>query len=340
MTDWPDIAHASIPDQPPPVACVVCGAPSEWEWWEPPPWSNGLLGTWCRPQEACHACTRVLAAREERERAERALRASGVPSRYWGYTFERTLKQESGEHWTEFQARLRRQHLPTVGLTPANTVVARELYKWRPERGTSVYLEGKVGTGKSLFSACLTARLLSIPLELRQVEQEQLEALARRSSDGTEDMTSSVDGITMDRRTAARHLANVRRHEGVRRVLPWVRSGGYQVLWRSEAELERELMQFKQTRWHNSEATDPMTRAKKVGVLVLDDVGSVDKESWRPEFEALVAYRYNRGLPMVMTGNLPWLSVQEHYGSERAADRLREMVPRPMVLDLCSWRAA
>lgn len=325
MTDWTDIEDVTYrDDEPASVPCVVCGAAARWTWWEPPTGSR-FSGRWCAPKRACEACEAASQRKVESARLQDALKACGVPERYREYRFGRWAKQDSGESWASFKARVLARPY-TIGLTPQNHAIARVVRDWRPEHGVSLYIEGAVGTGKTLFGCCLARELLSVPHRMCQTTPEELRWQA-------------TEGLAAGRRRAHQLLAHYETHGD--RVLPWGATGGYQVLWASEADLHNQLLAYYQIRNADPTARDPVVAASKVQVLIIDDVGTVDSDKWHRRMEHLIDTRYRSGRPVVLTSNLPWAFIQEHYGSARTADRLREMVPNPMVLDLAaSWRGA
>lgn len=150
---------ADLPPEPPPRRCegAGCGALLAYELVV----SHGR-GCWF-PVRLCEGCTARAAAEERRERFDALFRGSGIPARYAGFTFGRTLAQGEGETPEAFAARLGACPRPTIGRTPWNTRVAALLRAFRPPAAPgsdahgeprsaasrSVYLSGPVGTGKT-----------------------------------------------------------------------------------------------------------------------------------------------------------------------------------------------
>lgn len=313
-----DLAHGSA-TEPDPLPCLGCGAPLRCTWWEPQR-RGEFEARWAWPGDRCAPCEEQHQAAELRDRVWRALKACGVPYRYRLYQWDRHITQRRSEEHSAFMRRVIACAAPTIGISRANVAAARVFRDWRPAHGTSLYLSGPVGTGKTLFSAALTRRLLTEPMELRRLTPEEL----------TQEHLGSAEQVRAYRSAYERHGA---------RVLPVRRTGGWQVLWVQEGELQREQSTWWMRRKVDPTVEDPVEQCKKAQVLVLDDVGTASQsDSWRRAVESILNHRYQHGMPLVMTGNLPWAQLEEHYGSARTYSRLCEMVPQPLELDEVDWR--
>lgn len=304
---------------PPAQVCQGCGCPVPWVWWVPK--HPRYQARWVRPAaDNCAPCQEARDTADSRQKAEQGMKAAGVPWKYRRYRWGRHIRMRGHEDYGAFRRRVLACSQPTVGITSANVHAARVFRDWRPEEGFSLYLEGAVGTGKTLFGACLTRELVEQPLELRRCTPEEL---------------------TVELCGSARRVAQLRQAYKLHgpRVLPVRRSGGYSVLWVQEAELQREQATHWQRRKLDPTVRDPIAACQRAQVLVLDDMGTASQsDSWKRAIAAIIDARYSAGLPMVMTGNLPWQDLAQHYGSARTASRLREMVPDPLVLDGTDWR--
>lgn len=147
-------------------------------------------GRWAIHPGVCMRCRAVDLDAERKAAAARmgrdGLAASGLPERYRVWTFDRVLKQEKGEPWPTFQARVRDAPQPTIGVTKYNAAAARTLRDWTPAQG-SVYLSGHVGAGKSILAAaavraqCERGVVCKYVVEgvLRGLQGDALEALVR-----------------------------------------------------------------------------------------------------------------------------------------------------------------
>lgn len=64
-------------------------------------------------------------------------------------------------------------------------------------------------------------------------------------------------------------------------------------------------------------------RLREIPLLVLDDLGAENAEKWMlTKIDAIIAERYNRCLPVIVTTNLSTEQLQRIY-AERVVDRLR-----------------
>lgn len=304
---------AGDPDSPPSSApCSQCGDRVDPTWYEPHPRHN-RAGWWLPPQPVCPSCVQRVDAQEAADRLDRLQQRSGVPWRYRRYSWGDKVLEHAGEPWHQFRARVQATGRATVGVSRANVDAFRAFRDWRPRGMRSLYLEGTVGTGKTLFASCLARELLAEPLRLAPVPDEDLAPKWRRAM-----------------------AAGYRRPVG-----KW---GGWSVCFVQEADLQRDLRNWYTRLRQDPGAPSPMKRAKEAQVLILDDLGTADQEAknWKQQIEGLIDARYVAGLPVVITSNLRWEDLGNHYGSERLASRLAEMVgDRHYALDpafMSDWR--
>lgn len=128
--------------------------------------------SWLR-QHYCPACK----AAEEQEKRDHAFRelldGSGLPARYGGFTYSRVVKQRAGESWPDFNERIRREKLPTVGITPANARVAA-LFRDLGKGLRSVFLTGPVGGGKTTLVAAALCDLMRAEIPAVYMPEAQL----------------------------------------------------------------------------------------------------------------------------------------------------------------------
>ena len=101
-------------------------------------------------------------------------RRAGIPSREWGMSFHEVGRNDDLQGvWKARAAR--------VGgfcVTPGFREAYDWMRAWEPTQG-SVWLEGLVGTGKTLLAATAAMRLLSTPLALRFVERDGVVGVSR-----------------------------------------------------------------------------------------------------------------------------------------------------------------
>lgn len=250
----------------------------------------------------------------EREHRDRVL-AAGVSPRLAGFTFDRIAWAEPTEAPLDFVDRFLAEydHETTLGLLPSLARVVGALSTWRPESGRWLYLEGEPGAGKSALLAALVRKLLAEP---RRAVPVTIEEVRKR-----------------DPRRAAEIEAG--RYRLPRR---WV--GGYSVRFVLEHDLQVAHDAHRRSR---DQGFGPLHDAAQVDVLVLDDLGTADRDrgSWRRDVEALVDARYKARRPTVISSNVPLSEVGtvSKYASARLSSRLSEVVGRPLVVRVgFDWR--
>jgi DNA replication protein DnaC len=102
-----------------------------------------------------------------------------------------------------------------------------------------------------------------------------------------------------------------------------------------QAQLLRQLRQH----YHNDAVANPIAGAQGAGLLVLDELGvSSGGRDEQPMLDEILAARYERRLPTVVTSNLAWNAIAAALG-ERLEDRLRESTFRVLVFEGGSHRA-
>lgn len=219
----------------------------------------------------------------------------GVKEARW--SFDR-LDIQSEESDAEFIRRIKHtEHFP-FGLLSINVAILRGVYDWLKRPTDSVYLCGDVGQGKSVMACAMVDRLM-MPEEISE----------RRLND---DEMRAIWGHKWDRVPESRRY---------RRGVPKPRS----VLFTSWNDL-----MWRITTKYKSLDPDALGKVSKVGVLFIDDLGTwegVDakkRELAVSALEALIEYRYKHERPVVITSNLPFESLRDHY-SLRVHDRLNEM---------------
>jgi predicted ATPase len=105
------------------------------------------VGAWF-PVHLCAACSARETAAERARVFDELFHGSGIPARFAGYSFGRTLLQGGDETAEDFAARLAACSEPTVGRTTWNARVAALLRSWEPGK-RSIFLTGPVGGGKT-----------------------------------------------------------------------------------------------------------------------------------------------------------------------------------------------
>lgn len=262
---------------------------------------------WVCGRNPCDHCRAVAEVTERQARKQHALDRAKLPPKLQGWGFARMELQPEDEHPGDFIRRLSASMRRQLGVLNVNAEPVSELRHWLDHRDSSVYLYGPAGTGKSTLAAAVVNHLAT-PVDQGWRERTEAELV--------EVFGDLVDNVPASRRRV--------------RVL----SESVDVLYIDEGE----LMARVRNAWSGDK--DPLKRVSQVGLLVLDDLGTellASSDRTRPKvvqaFERLVAYRYDHGLPMLITSNLPWTQiVDEHAYGRRVASRLSEMV------GLDAWR--
>lgn len=287
--------------QPPDLECS-CGRLQPHTWWAGRP-DRGFRGRWCPPSVSpCEGC-RVQ--REAQQAAETLLdrqKRAGVPKIHQAFRWDRVIKQERGEPWGAFIRRVRELHVPHIGVSFHSGATARAICDWLPGHG-SMYVEGPVGAGKSLMVGARVTAMLGWTGERREVLMPHEEVVRRYGR-------------------YAQAACDLRRDS---RIAP----GGQQrdVLLVDEEDMVERVAHS----WSGDR--DPLNKIARVHTLVLDDLGTVGASGGKGGELAskclarLVRLRYDAGLPMLITSNVPLDSLGDHYET-RTVDRLREMVGR------------
>ncbi len=283
-----------------PERCEGCGDYFEWSWWERRETDGkNIHSRWFHPVIPCNDCR----ARDEHVSAAASFSkrqaAAGIPKKYRGHSWDRTERIGRTESPAAFRRRVLICELPTIGIWGGNDDVARSAMGWRARRAESMWLEGKPGGGKTLFAAATASRALIIG-QRRKVQlfgedhprYEQFERAGRNFK--------FVGGI------------------------------GRNVLMVNEDELHARA----RLSWDGNRA--PLKRISKASILILDELGSCgrDKENSvkavhrgvADTIEKLIAFRYERKLPTLITSNEPMHHCEALYG-KRVMSRLAEMIP-------------
>lgn len=294
---------------PPPEACIDCDAPLPWEWWAPPEQST-WSACWHRPAcERCPSCeSRHLDAELAKER-DRRQHFAGIPQRYRGFTFRRTLRQQEGEAVDQFWARLGANTTSHLAVMTSGSQdgtqhygCVRAMYDYHPKQG-SMYLEGAPGSGKTLLACAKLNDLLSEPRVYQRVNDPLVH------------------------------------HPGHTRVRI---TGGYSVAMLGEDDLYESVRASNRPGLSGGVDEDVMGHASRVQILCIDDLGAVEnmKEWHRDVMQRLVNLRYRDKRPMLVTSNKGLEQLVPKYGA-RTVSRLVEMVgDRRFSLPALGWRGA
>ncbi len=286
--------------------CLRCGTPRPAV--QVPPYLVALVGLdpTSPPPAICDRCREEQAAQEARERLAARLQRAGIPERYRGWSFDEAVV--ATRH--EFVADLRERLEPKVlGVLTGCNEAMEGIAAWRPGNGWG-YLEGEVGSGKTLLACCLAEDLLSTPLrvEVQTAEGwEEGEAAERQEPRGA-----------------------------LRR-----KSGGWSAQLLGEGEMFARQRQDKHRAKGQRTTMQSMLAAE---VLVWDDLGTAlegagKAAEWRQEWvEELIDGRYRRRAPTVFTSNHALTGLAPVLG-ERAAGRVVEMVGERRWVLSGNWRA-
>ncbi len=333
----PDDMASDVPrtGQRPDVQCEgwtdegQCRVMLSWAWYVPSAEHHRRYARWFAPERhaggdiLCAQCaTRTDDDLQRREIAE-TLKGWGVPLVSRGFRWGRPIRQpaeddarldDAWRHWAMWVlAENDGREIKRIGVSRANRTAAGAASVWSPDCGQWLMLEGIPGSGKSVWSSAIAARLAGIPQQLVQVTSEDLEAEKGRGY--------------------------ARRHEASGCALPYRRWGGWSCLWVQESELHAEERRFFGRSRRGSDEVDPIQRCETCHVLVLDDLGTAPKgEKWDDNIARILNVRYENKRPTVITTNLNMDDIELRYGL-RTVDRLQEMTHGwHHVLERRSWR--
>lgn len=148
--------------EPAPVQCSTCGQANRWTWYAVPAHVAHLMRSrWLPPpNEKCETCHAAADDRKRRWDFEHRQQRAGIPERDRWARRNMWVDQYAGESIGDFRARLVALPHPRIGVTEANRAALRGLYKFKPGDG-SAYLEGGVGTGKTLLACAVANDLLA-----------------------------------------------------------------------------------------------------------------------------------------------------------------------------------
>jgi DNA replication protein DnaC len=229
-------------------------------------------------------------------------RRSGIPHKTWGVSLDRPIAAQ-GRNLRACKSEAERTGGFCVVEANANA------YEWMRTLDIgagSVWLQGEVGTGKSLLASAAVQGLLQAPRTLR------------RGVGVTMDGHGPTSGVWVDK--------------------------GMSCMWVTEAELMRAERQHWKRRI--SGVPSPSKRAANVALLVVDDYLSKPKgkgPSWKEDdmhelWEAVLCERYDGQRPCIFTSNRPMGDVE---GERKAslASRVSEMCSGfSLVLGGPDWR--
>tara|TARA_R110000744_G_scaffold293382_1_gene403778 strand:- start:1228 stop:2277 length:1050 start_codon:yes stop_codon:yes gene_type:complete len=324
--------------EPDPVMCPSCGTKQRWTEYE----RRGRM-IWAYPPVkrltppvgseeegenplACPVCeeeTRDLAVKKL---ISRRLAMSGVPERFRGYTLDRAVYQENGEHPSDFRLRVRGEE-GVYGVCHEDHEAFRSCLQWvqymkggksklrgiqgpkRHKRGASLYIHGPVGVGKTLLAVVLLSELVKGGHKVPVSESDYAEHLSAKSGVSLESAMKDVEAS---------------RCEG--RPIAWTAERSYTAKFIEEGD----LIAAETLSWKGNPS--PLFRFTKHrgGPVVIDDFDSDGGGQKGPrEFvvrslERVIQYRHSRRLTTILTSNTPPGKIREVYG-DRVASRLREV---------------
>jgi DNA replication protein DnaC len=278
----------------------------------------------------CQGC-RETHERDEREvELHRRQEIAGIARVHRRYRWT-TCEVQGAETWTTFARRMlavdaRGLGVPTIGVARADAQVAKAVRTWHPGCG-GMYLWGPPGSGKSLW---LSARLTDL----------------MAPTDGSVAYLSEDE--LMERYKWGREVARRVVQSGGNR---FVKPAGRQVVQALVVD-EEEVVRRVALAWSADKA--PLEKIARVGVLLLDDLGSKliaggpkEREIARTSLARLIDLRWREGLPTLVTSNVSPDELGEAL-DRRTMDRLHEIVgadvhqldgiPPALVEKGLSWR--
>ena len=313
LVDLPEIPDRAPDGDEIPNEVCRCGSVHPWAWWEPDPENpahRSVSGRWFVPAiNPCARCEVVDVQREADLSVRRRQERAGVPRRLQAYRIDRKRVQHRDEDLGIFAHGVLGER-DVIGVTSANWATFEAVRQWTPGKG-GMYLEGRVGSGKSLLAAALVTSMLTVD-ELRRVEMSAEEI-------------AEVHGW---------HNVEAVRESG--RAFYFARHAPRMPVLTTEAE----LMARVRLGWSGDK--DPLLQLSQADVLVLDDMGTEGTHEKVVEaIERLIVFRYENELPTFITSNLAWERVSGGkapiYGA-RVASRLKQMVTKIHVLAGIDWR--
>lgn len=292
-------------------------------------WPGGVDGR-CLVHRAEHEAQTAAFRELERRRVVQA--AAGIPVRYRNLSFRRADRIDKQPalpaerfQWPDrvsahaanradlerWQAAVRAKGstdgVPhTLGVPLDDARVLKEIVKWKPSDG-SMWVEGPPGTGKTAAVCARVNDIIAEPLSFR------CQCYACKQVDPERGQ------LTSECRTS--HV----RSPPVRVV------GGVAAMFVTEADLvsamgAKRMGGIKDDKTHEM---DVATRARKVQVLILDELGGQNEiKDWILDvMNGVINDRYNNGLPTLFTSNVPLSddAVKKKYG-ERFVSRVRDSI--------------
>lgn len=323
-------AAGGLRPQPDPIPCG-CGLLRMWRIW--PDTASKHYGNhpprWAQPRvNPCNDCKGET--REDPQAAaffdSRQRRAGiGMKDRRWRW--ESTTVQKPRETPAAFIDRVRDSG--RIGVLRRNVNAAQEIASWTPDRGYSIYIYGKTGSGKTVYASATASRLLTA--ETKGERRISLEELTGAPGAPIPEQPGAVGrGYSPD---IARKMIEMGRDRAFRGT-----GRAFSVM----ACAENELYERVKLGWSRDRA--PLAKVTKVEALILDDLGEVGtdpilKQTQPPGaaegIQRLIRDRYASGKHLIITSNIPFEAVKsggdvilsgiaEWYG-DRVASRLAEM---------------
>lgn len=218
----------------------------------------------------------------------RQQRAAGVPERYAEAKWDDAIEQPAGWDFPRFRDHCLERKV--VGITTQNAAHAAAICDWS-DGDPWLYVEGPVGTGKTLLCAALVNRLCG---------GDRLVWKARPG------VVSQGGGHTH----AAGH---------------YVRASAASVVMVTEREVHRRSDVV-----HRKDDPAPLHQLMTASLVILDDLGTSrpksEKDNQRivDNIENLVTHRYDKCRPMIITSNVQMSALRGKYGP-RTSRRLKQM---------------